>query len=336
MQRFAYTQPRTLSEAAAALRAYPNAALKAGGVDLLDLMQERLVAPEVIVDLDRIDECRGVRHDAATGALRIGSLTTLAEVAAADTVRAGWPALTDMASGAATPQIRNQATLGGNLCQRPRCWYFRQAAYVCRKKGGATCYAQEGDNRYHAVFGHRTCAMTHPSGAAVPLLAYDAALDVLDVTGRMRTLPLAEFFVTPEQDVRRENVLAAGDVITAVTLPQPSDGTAGAYLNLKHKQSFDWPLAEAAVVLTQRAGVVRGARIVLGSVAPTPLRSAAAEAALIGQAVDLDVAERAGQAAVSGAQPLAHNAEKVPLLAELVRRAVLKAAGQLPAEDELE
>ena len=196
-------------------------------------------------------------------------------------------------------------------------------------------YAQTGDNRYHAVFDNRTCAMTHPSGAAVPLLAYDATLDILDVTGRTRTLPLAEFFVTPEQDVRHENILAAGDVITAVSLPPPPDGTAGAYLNLKHKQSFDWPLVEAAVVLTQGAGLVRGARIVLGSVAPIPLRSTAAEALLIGQTVAPDVAERAGQTAVRGAQPLAHNAEKVSLLAELVRRAVLKAAGHLPAEDEL-
>ena len=335
MQPFAYTQPHTLAEVAAALRTYPNAILKAGGIDLIDLLQERVTAPDVVVDLNQIIECHGVSIDATTGALRIGSLTTFAQLAASSEIQQHWPALAQMAGSAATPQIRNQATLGGNLCQRPRCWYFRQAEYACLKKSGERCYALEGDSRYHAIFGNKTCAMTHPSGAAVPLLAYGASLSVLDQDGQERAVSLTDFFVTPEQNIQRENILTSGEIVTAISLPSPPTGTTSAYLNIKHKQSFDWPLVEAAVVLTQSAGVVQTARVVLGSVAPTPLRSEAAEAVLTGKTITEEIAQQAGQAATLGAQPLAHNTDKVPLLAEIVRRTVLKAAGQLPPTDEV-
>ena len=335
MQPFAYTQPQTLAEATAALRTYPNAALKAGGVDLLDLLQDRVMTPDVVIDLNQIVECQGIRVDTTTGALRIGSLTTFSQLATAPEVQQHWPALAHMAGNAATPQIRNQATLGGNLCQRPRCWYFRQEEYACLKKGGARCYALAGDNRYHAIFANQTCAMTHPSGAAVPLLAYGASLNVLDQTGQERAISLADFFVTPEQNLQRENILTSSEIITAISLPSPPARTTSAYLNVKHKQSFDWPLVEAAVVLTQSISIVQGARVVLGSVAPMPLRSDAAEAELVGKTVTEETAQQAGQAATLGALPLAHNADKIPLLAELVRRTVLKAAGQLPAADEV-
>lgn len=341
MQRFAYTQPHTLAAATAALAQYPNAAIKAGGVDLLDLLKERLVTPEVVVDISQVPECQGIRVDAETGALRIGSLTTFAQLAASAQIQEQWPALAQVASGAATPQIRNQATLGGNLCQRPRCWYFRQEDYLCLKKGGERCFALEGDNRSHAIFVNQTCAMIHPSGAAVPLLAYAASVHVIDPKkgGPERLIPLADFFLSPEQDVRRENVLTAGEVITAIRVPRLAPKTGSVYLNLKHKQSFDWPMVEAAVVLVlsarQPEGTVQTARVILGSVAPTPLRSAAAEAVLQGNVITEALADQAGQAAIQGVTPLALNGEKVPLLAELVRRAVLKAAGKLPHADEV-
>ncbi|MEW6298053.1 MAG: FAD binding domain-containing protein [Thermodesulfobacteriota bacterium] len=335
MHRFAYLQPQSPAAAAAVLAQHPHALLKAGGVDLLDLLKERIVAPTLLVDISQIAELRTVSIDPDSGALRLGTLATFAQIARHADVREHWPALAHVAAGAATPQIRHMATVGGNLCQRPRCWYFRQEEYRCRKRGGTRCFAHEGDNRYHAIFANQTCASVHPSAAAVPLLAYGATLQVVDKDGTERTVPVAEFFVTPERDVGREHVLRRDEVLTTITVPRLPAGAGSAYLNLKHKQSFDWPLVEVAVVLHMERGKVRDARIALGSVAPIPFRAAGAEQVLVGHAVGEDLAARAGQAATAGAVPLSHNGYKIPLLAELVRRAVLKAAGQLPPTDEV-
>jgi xanthine dehydrogenase YagS FAD-binding subunit len=320
--------------AAAALAENANALLKAGGVDVLDLLKERIVSPTLIVDISQIPELRTVTVDAESGALRMGTLTTFAQIAAHAEVRKNWPALLHVASSVATPQVRNMATIGGNLCQRPRCWYFRQEEYLCRKRGGTRCFAQEGDNRYHAIFANQTCASVHPSAAAIPLLAYEATLHVIDKDGKERAIPLREFFLTPEQDVQREHILKRDDILTTITVSRLPQQAGSAYMNLKHKQSFDWPLVAAAAVLHLDNGKVRDARVVLGSVAPVPIRSTATEQVLIGNTVSDDLATRAGHAATEGAAPLKSNGYKVPLLAELVRRTVLKAAGQLsPAEE---
>ena len=335
MDRFAYIQPETPHAVIAALANHPQAVLKAGGVDLLDLMKERIVAPPTIVDINRVAAWSRVAIDPDSGALHIGALATLAQIAAHPDVQTHWPGLSQATGSAATPQIRNMATVGGNLCQRPRCWYFRQEAYPCRKKGGDTCFAQLGENRHHAIFANYTCTSTHPSAVAIPLLAYDARLHILDKTGTERELPLSQFFLTPERDVQREHVLSHDEILTAIVVPSRPEDAGSAYLNFKHKLSFDWPSVEVAVVLQREGVVVRDARIVVGSVAPTPLRVHAAEHVLEGKAIDADLADQAGQAATRGATPLAHNAYKVPLLAEIVRRAVLKADGQLAAEDEV-
>jgi xanthine dehydrogenase YagS FAD-binding subunit len=309
--------------------------LKAGGVDLLDLLKEHLVTPALVVDISQIPELQKVEIDSSSGALRMGTLTTFAQIATHPNVQKVWPALTQVAASAATPQVRNLATIGGNLCQRPRCWYFRQEDYFCRKKGGKRCFALEGENRYHSIFGNQTCASTHPSAAAVPLLAYDATLQVMDKEGKERTLPLADLFLTPEQDVQREHILTRSEIITTITVPPLPKSIGSAYMNLKHKQSFDWPLVEAAVVLDLSGEKIRNARIVLGSVAPVPLRSTPAEKVLIGNSINEKTAAQAGKAATNGALPLTHNGYKVPLLAELVRRTVLKAMGRLPADEEV-
>ena len=335
MDRFAYIQAETPAAALAALARHPQAVIKAGGVDVLDLMKERIVTPAVVIDISRVADWSGIAVEPHTGTLRLGALTSLAQLARHTEVQRHWPALGQAMASAATPQIRNMATLGGNLCQRPRCWYFRQETYPCRKKGGSTCFAQVGEHRDHAIFANYTCTSTHPSAAAVPLLAYDAGLEMVDRTGTQRSLPLSRFFVAPERDVQRENVLRPTEFLTAVTLPRPPEADGSAYLNFKHKWSFDWPLVEVAVVLHREAELVKDARIVLGAVAPVPFRAQAAEHVLEGRAVDAELARQAGQAATRGATPLAHNEHKVTLLAELVRRTVLKAAGQLPAQDEV-
>lgn len=335
MHRFAYMQPQSPAAAAAVLAQHPQALLKAGGVDLLDLLKEHLVTPTLIVDISHLSALRQVAIDPATGALHLGTLVTFAQIARHTEVQERWPALAQVATGAATPQIRHMATIGGNLCQRPRCWYFRQEEYRCRKRGGTRCFAREGENHYHAIFMNQICASVHPSAAAVPLLAYGATVQVVDKDGKERTVPLAEFFVPPEHDVQREHVLKRDEVLTTITVPPLPAGAGSAYMNLKHKQSFDWPLVEVAVVLSLDRGTVRDARVVLGSVAPLPLRATAAEQVLTGNTVSEDLARRAGQAATAGAVPLTHNGYKIPLLAELVRRTVLKAAGQLPPTDEV-
>ena len=335
MDRFTYIQAETPDAVVAALARYPQAVLKAGGVDLLDLMKEHIVTPAVVIDISRVAEWSEITIEPQTGALQLGALASLAQIAGNPQAQSHWPALSQAMASAATPQIRNMATLGGNLCQRPRCWYFRQETYPCRKKGGPTCFAQVGENRDHAIFANYTCTSTHPSAAAIPLLAYGARVEILDQTGAQRSLPLAQFFVSPERDVQREHILQPTELLTAVTVPRPLEADGSAYLNLKHKWSFDWPMVEVAVVLHQEGGLVRDARIVLGSVAPVPFRAQAAELVLEGRAVDDELARQAGQAATRGATPLAQNEHKVTLLAELVRRTVLKAAGQLPAQEEV-
>ena len=248
MDRFAYIQAETPAAVIAALASHPDAVLKAGGVDLLDLMKERIVTPATVVDISRVTAWSGVTTDADSGALQLGSLTTLAQVADNGDVQASWPALAQALASAATPQIRNMATVGGNLCQRPRCWYFRQEAYACRKKGGDRCFAQLGENRDHAIFANYTCTSTHPSAAAIPLLAYDASLNILDKTGAERSVPLSKFFVRPEIDVEREHVLGQDEMLTTIVVPRPSEGAGSAYMNFKHKLSFDWPIVEVAVM----------------------------------------------------------------------------------------
>ncbi|MBV9669848.1 MAG: FAD binding domain-containing protein, partial [Acidobacteriales bacterium] len=262
--------------------------------------------------LDRIGE-------SANGVV-IGPLVTLAQIADHAMLRERYPALADAALWAATPQIRNMATLGGNLAQRPRCWYFRNEEYLCRKKGGTRCFAQDGENQNHAIFDNRTCAIVHPSGAAVPLVAYGASLEITNAKGK-RQVALEKFFTTPEEDVTRENILQSGDIITAITLP-PARGLRSAYHKEMEKQSFDWPLADVAVVLSDAK-----AAVVLGAAAPVPYRAAQAEARLAGQTITPQLAAEAARAAVANATPLAKNGYKVPIFEAVIRRTILKAAG---------
>ncbi len=236
-----------------------------------------------------------------------------------------YPALADAADGAATPQIRNMATLGGNLCQRPRCWYYRLAEFDCRKKGGPTCFAQDGENRFHAIFDSDLfCCCIHPSATAVALLAYGARLETISPKGK-RTIAMDDFFVRPTEDALRENVLAPGEIIQTVRIPAPAEGSRSVYRKLKEKESFDWPLVEACVNLVVSGGQVRQARVVLGSVAPTPWRAKEAEAVLTGARIGPELAARAAAASVAGARPLSQNAYKVRLARVMVERALREA-----------
>jgi xanthine dehydrogenase YagS FAD-binding subunit len=338
MERFAWQAARSIAEAtslakltvAEAMLADPNqpassdcVVLKAGGIDLLDLMKEGLLRPARVVNLREIPGLDAITEDG--GGMRIGALVTLEQLATHPALRQRYTALANAAGSSASPQIRHVATLGGNLLQRPRCWYFRSAAHHCARKGGEHCFAFAGENRYHAVFGHDGCAIVHPSTSATALLAFNARVELLDAQGTSRTMPIGDFLVGPDVDIRRETDLRAGEVLTAVLLPPASPGARSVFLKQAEK-SFDWSIADVAVVLDRTPdGRCQHAAVVLGAAAPVPWRAQQAEAALVGQMIDASVARVAGQAAIDGAAPLRHNAYKLPILATLVRRAVLRA-----------
>ena len=318
MKPFILLRPATLSEAAREA-ARPATALKAGGVDLIDRMKEGIDSPQRVVSIAHVPGYDGIE---AGPPASLGALATLARIASHRDVKRHYPALADAADGAATPQIRNMATLGGNICQRPRCWYYRLSEFDCRKKGGATCFAQDGENRFHAIFDSDLfCCCIHPSATAVALLAYGAKLETVSPRGK-RSIAMDDFFVRPTEDALRENVLAPGEIIQTIRIPAPAEGSRSVYRKLKEKESFDWPLVEACVNLAVSGGQVRQARVVLGSVAPTPWRAKEAEAVLTGARIGPELAARAAAASVAGAKPLGQNAYKVRLARVMVERAL--------------
>jgi xanthine dehydrogenase YagS FAD-binding subunit len=241
-------------------------------------------------------------------------------------VRQRYPALAEAAGDSASPQIRNVATLGGNLLQRPRCWYFRAAEFRCLRKGGGHCFALSGENQYHAIFDNNRCAIVHPSTAATVLVALGAKVELTNEAGAIRQVLLEDFFVPPEVDFQRENDLKPHEILTAILLPPLPASLRMAHLRQGEKESFDWPLADVAVTLDMAPdGRCRKAAIVLGAAAPVPHRAKAAEATLAGKRIDEKAAKEAGRAALAGATPLSKNAYKLPLFEVLVRRAILKA-----------
>jgi len=299
--------------------------VKSGGIDLLDLMKEGLLAPAGVTSLSGVAGLSAIEPQ-SDGGLRIGALVTLARLASDETVRKLYPSLADAVGASASLEIRNAATLGGNILQRPRCWYFRAAEFRCLRKGGGHCYAIDGENQHHAIFDNRFCAIVHPSTSATALVALGAEVELVDADGATRRVALEEFFVGPDKDVQRENDLRPHEILTAVLLPNAAS-LRMAHLKLAQKQSFDWPLVDVAVALDLASdGTCRKATIVLGAVAPTPRRARAAEAALAGKPVDAQSAAAAGRAALEGATPLSKNAYKAPMLETLVRRAALQAA----------
>jgi xanthine dehydrogenase YagS FAD-binding subunit len=340
MRAFALLHPRELGDPAVAscvtvadAMVAPRGAspsggsvFKAGGIDLLSLMKDDLVAPQSVVDLRRIAGLDDVVTADGDG-LRIGALATLEAVATHPLVTQRYAILADAAMRSGSLQIRNVATVGGNLLQRPHCWYFRSKHHRCLKKGGSHCFAIPGENQYHSVFDNEPCAIVHPSTLATALVALGAELELRGADDARRRVALEKFFVLPRRELDRENDLRAGEILLAVRLPPLPPGARMAYLKQGEKDAFDWPLADAGVLLDLAPdGVCRNAAVILGAAAPAPHRAKAAEKALIGRPIDEVVARQSGRAAIEGATPLAKNAYKLPLFETLVRRAILKAA----------
>lgn len=332
MKAFEWANPKSVEEAVALLRSTgtdPDEAPMplAGGQDLLTNAQDEILRPARVVNLKNIPGLAGITGDAGKG-FRIGALVTIADLASHAAVRAAHPGLAEAAAAVATPQIRNLGTVGGNLCQRPRCWYYRLPHVSCLKKGGHTCYAAEGENKYNAIFGGGPSYIVHPSDLAPMLVALEAQVTIAGGPGK-RTLPIDRFFIGPtDGDIRRENVLASGEIVTEVTVPPARKERRSTYLKFRERASLDFALsAVAAVVDRDGAGTVSRARLVLGGVAPVPWRVAKAETLLVGSRLGADVIARAAEAALEGAEPLSQNAYKVPLTRTLVRRALSSLAG---------
>jgi xanthine dehydrogenase YagS FAD-binding subunit len=322
MPAFDLFQPSDLDGAIELLNRHgQDAWALAGGLDTMDWFKDRVKRPKVVVDLNGIAELKGVR-DAEGGGLEIGALTSLTDVVSSPQVREKFPILAEAAAHVATPQIRNQATLGGNLCQDTRCWYYR-GGWPCYRAGGNVCYADTPTsmNREHCIFGASRCVAVSPSDTGTALVALDASMVIAGPRGE-RVVPAEEFFLGPAVDIERMTVLQPNEVLVALRLPGTFAGARMYFEKSRDRQSWDFGLASVASAFRMNGDTVAEARIALGSVAPTPIRAKKAEAAVRGKQISTAVADAAGNAAIEGARPLHHNAYKVPLTRNLVRRAV--------------
>jgi xanthine dehydrogenase YagS FAD-binding subunit len=327
MKNFTYYRPRTAEEAVGLLDGkWGTSELLAGGTDLLDLQKEYIAQPDKVVSLTSISDLAARKSLKDPQAVSLGAGLKLSAIAEDPLLKDSFPALTTAASMIGGPQIRNMGTLGGNLCQRNRCWYFRDEHVNCLLKGGEKCYALDGENRYHAVFtqGHK-CVIVNPSTLAPVLIALGATAEVLGPNGK-RTELLGKFFRAPSSATEREHNLAANEIVLSVTIPQKE--LRNASYEVRHKQSYDWPLVQAAVAFKLDGGRASDVRIVLGHVAPTPHLAARAAQSLEGKEVSEETAAAAGAAAAEGAKPLAQNGYKVKLIEVAVKRALLTAAGR--------
>jgi xanthine dehydrogenase YagS FAD-binding subunit len=320
VNNFSYSRPATLKEASAQLgKEQGKVALLAGGTDLLGEMKDNLLTPERLVHIKHLRELQGIRPGKA--GLRIGAATLLVDIVESTAVQEQTPLLAMSAGKVGTPQIRNMGTIGGNLCQRPRCWYFRNG-YPCFKHGGNTCFSATGENEYHAILAAGPSFIVHPSDTAGALVALGATVRIAGGT-RERTVPIERFFVTPRENVLRENILLPNEILTEIEVPNAPAGSKAIYVKEMVREMWDFPLCSVAAMVTMKDGIVQDARVVLGGVAPIPYRAAKAEAALRGKPLNEVSAAAAGEAAVEGARPLAKNAYKVPLTKAVVKRALL-------------
>ncbi len=323
LPRFAYVRATTVEEATQNLAAN-GARVHAGGSDLLGCLRDGVFETPLVVSLSGISSLTGVSR-ARNGGLRIGAMTKVADVATDPTINEMYPGLAQAAGVVASPQLRNQGTIGGNLCQKPRCWYYR-GEFNCRRKGGTTCYAMVGENEYHCIFGGALCYIVHPSDTAPILTALGATLNVAGPRGT-RSVPLEQFYVLPADDATRENVLEQGEFVTEVILPTPASGLRTSYRKERDRGSWDFALAGVALALRFDGNRVADANVVLSGAAPVPWRSSEAEQAIDGREITAAVAAEAAEAAMADARPLGKNGYKVQLFKGIIEEELLAIAG---------
>lgn len=320
LQNFAFVRPNSLKEAIQHL-SHEGARIHAGGTDLLGCLREGVFDGKEIVSLSQIDEIKGIRVT-KEGGLRIGALTTLTEVLHHKGIQERYPALAKAASEVASPPIRNQGTLGGNLCQKPRCWYYR-GEFHCLRKGGDRCYASKGENQFHSIFGSGgICYIVHPSDAAPALVAYEATARVAGPKGT-RSVPIEKLYVLPSEDPQKETVLRPNEILTEVLLPPPGQRLRSSYRKVRARRSWDFALAGVALTLRFKEGRVEKVRVVLSGAAPIPWRSRETEDVLTGRRLDADTVAQAAEAVVRKAEPLDQNGYKIRLFGGMLEEELL-------------
>ena len=319
MNAFEYVNPSSLKAVPGLLsrRRDHKAVVMAGGMDLLGELKDKVIAPDRVVNLKALN-LRYIRH--GRDGMRLGATTALSDITGDAELAKTYAALAEAAESVASVQIRNVGTLGGNLCQRPRCWYYRDEAFPCLKKGGHKCYAVEGENKYHAVMGGGPCYIVHPSDLAPALIVLNAGVTVLGPGGE-RKMPVEDFFVLPMENLYAETVLQPNEIVTEVFVPRPRAGTRSTYLKFKEKGSMDFALAAAAVALQVEGGICRSARVALGGVAPRPWVVDAS--ALVGQSATEARAVALAESAFREARPMRDNGFKVSLCKTMIKRAVM-------------
>jgi len=320
MSSFKYAKPASLEQVTSFLaKGNPNVFLMAGGTDLLGEIKEGIVAPEVVVDLRAIPNLSYIKKE--KDGVAIGALTTVAELAENAVVEQDYRVLHEAAKSVASPQLRNMGTVGGNLCQRPRCWYYRDSQIICSKKGGTKCYAEKGRNKYHSILGGGICYAVYPSDLAPALIALDAKVVIASPQAE-RTIPLAEFYAPPLVNVRKENILAGQEAVKEVRIPPAKKGDKSAYLKFTERGAWDFAVVSAAVLATLSGSTVDDIRIVCGGVAPIPWRLRKAEDLLRGRRISETMARQAAKAALADAKPLEENGYKVALLEAVLARTI--------------
>jgi xanthine dehydrogenase YagS FAD-binding subunit len=320
---FDYIRPKSVQAAITHLAA-GNARAHAGGTDLMGCLRERIFPVGKIVSLSGLSELRGV-SETAGGGLRIGALTTLSALSEHPVVIKRFGGLAQAAGEVGSPQLRNQGTLGGNICQKPRCWYYR-ADFTCLRKGGGTCFAVDGENQFHCIFGGGgICFIVHPSDTAPALVALNATARLAGPKG-VRDVPLEKYFVLPEIDVQRETVLGRGEMVTEIRIPPPASGTRSSYRKVRARRSWDFALAGVALALRFDGKRVIDGRVVLGGAAPIPWRSKEVEQVIRGKELSADVIDAASKAVTSGAEPLDKNGYKLPLFRGMIAEELTRAA----------
>ncbi len=324
MQNFSYVNATSIEQVPSLLgRSWDDAVVMAGGTDLLGEMKDFAAVPRRVVNLKSIEGLDYIRQDDA--GLRIGALTTLTDVLNDGAVSQDYPVLHQAVSVIASPQIRNMATLAGNILQRPRCWYYRSEDFPCLKKGGARCYAVGGVNTYHAIFGSGPSYIVHPSDAAPALMALDASVKIHGPRGE-REVVMDDFFTLPEMNIRRENILRPNEIVTEMSIPKPEANSRGMYIKVRERESIDFALVSLAAQMTMVNGTCERASLVFGGVAPVPWRAIEAERYLRGRRITEARAESAAEAAVEDAAPMPNNGYKVEIAKNLVKQAVLALA----------
>jgi len=321
MKNFGMAEPQTIEQLSAFLRDKgEKSCLLAGGTDLLGEIKDEIIEPEVVVDLKSVPNLSYIRKE--RDGIHIGALTSLAEVVEDSMIANDYPGLHEAASSVATPQLRNMGTIGGNLCQRPRCWYYRDPKVNCRKKGGSKCFAFRGRNKYHAIFGGGLCYIVHPSDLAPALISLGAKISIVAPTGD-KTIPLEDFYVLPQANVQRENILNSDEFVREIMVPPVKSGEKSTYYKLKERGAWDFALLSAAVKGVVVGGVFKEIKIVLGGAAPIPWRLEKAENIIRDKTVNEELLRQAAREALKEARALKENGYKRDLLEVILSRAAL-------------